>query len=194
MLSLQPSKNKTMFKEDILEMTNEIQKFKNEFESKYEKNINILISDKSDIVVNVRQWEDEIIAMKEAHQIKTIEILEKLVLGTMRQLYPEFKGRRSLGKECRIREFVIFKQLFCFMCNKMGFTLQYTGNHINKHHASVIHSIKQAEGLLDIADPMFCEAYDKLKENIRNYVRTIPEDIKRQAYTEPITSLIWDKE
>jgi hypothetical protein len=36
--------------------------------------------------------------MKEAHQIKTIEILEKLVLGTMRQLYPEFKGWRSLVK------------------------------------------------------------------------------------------------
>jgi hypothetical protein len=41
---------------------------------------------------------------------------------------------------------------------------------------------------------MFCEAHEKLKENIRNYVRTIPEDIKGQAYTEPITSLIWDKE
>ena len=183
-----------MFKEDILEMTNEIQRFKNEFESKYEKNINILISDKSDIVVNVRQWEDELIAMKEAHQIKTIEILEKLVLGTMRQLYPEFKGWRSLGKECRRREFVIFKQIFCYICNKIGFTLQYTGAYINKHHASVIHSIKQTEGLLDIGDPQVCEAYDKLKENIRNYVRTIPEDIKGQAYAQPITSLVRDKE
>ena len=34
-----------MFKEDILEMTNKIQEFKNEFESKYEKNINILVSE-----------------------------------------------------------------------------------------------------------------------------------------------------
>ena len=183
-----------MFKEDILEMTNEIQRFKAEFESKYEKNINILVSDKSDVVVNVRQWEDSITAMKEAHQIKTIEILEKLVLGTMRQLYPEFKGRRSLAKECRKREFVIFKQLFCYICNKIGFTLQYTGNHINKHHASVLHSIRQAEGLLDIGDVQVCEAYDKLKENIKNYVRTIPEDIKRQTYTEPIASLVWDLE
>ena len=181
-----------MFQEDILEMTTKIQQFKNEFESKYNKNINILVSDQSDVTVNVRQWEDEIVAMKEAHQIKTIEILEKLVLGTMRQLYPEFKGRRSLAKECRRREFVIFKQLFCYMCNKMGFTLQYIGSHINKHHASVIHSIKQTEGLLDIGDVQVCEAYDKLKENIKNYVRTIPEDIKRQTYTEPITSLIWD--
>jgi hypothetical protein len=181
-----------MFKEDILEMTNDIQSFKEKFENKYKKNINILVSDKSDIVFNVRQWEDEIQAMKEAHQIKTIEILEKLVIGTMRQLYPEFKGWRSLGKECRKREFVIFKQLFCYMCNKMGFTLTYTGDHINKHHASVLHGIRQAKSLLDIGDIMFCEAYDKLKENIRNYVRTIPEDIKRQAYTEPITSLIRD--
>ena len=98
-----------MFKEDILKMTNEIQMFKNEFESKYNKNINILVSEKSDVVVNVRQWEDSIIAMKEAHQIKTIEILEKLVLGTMRSLYPEFKGWKTLKKECRKREFVIFK-------------------------------------------------------------------------------------
>ena len=183
-----------MFQEDILEMTTEIQQFKNEFESKYNKNINILVSDQSDVTVNVRQWEDEIVAMKEAHQIKTIEILEKLVLGTMRQLYPEFKGRRSLAKECRKREFVIFKQIFCYMCNQLGFTLQYTGKFINKHHASVIHSIKQVEGLLDIGDVQVCEAYDKLKENIKNYVRTIPEDIKRQTYTEPITSLVWDKE
>ena len=182
-----------MFREDILEMTNEIQKFKNEFESKYGKNINILVSDKSDVVVNVRQWEDGIQAMKEAHQIKTIEILEKLVLGTMRSLYPEYK-MRSLGKDCRKREFVIFKQIFCYMCNKMGFTLQYTGAHINKHHASVIHSIKQVEGLLTIRDPQLCEAYEKLKENIKNYVRTIPEDIKGQTYTQPITSLVWDKE
>ena len=182
-----------MFKEDILEMTNDIQSFKETFENKYGKNINILISEKSDVVVNVRQWENGIQAMKEAHQIKTIEILEKLVLGTMRSLYPEFR-MRSLGKDCRKREFVIFKQLFCYMCNKMGFTLQYTGAHINKHHASVIHSIKQVEGLLTIRDPQLCEAYEKLKENIKNYVRTIPEDIKRQAYTEPITSFVWDKE
>ena len=161
---------------------------KNEFESKYEKNINILVSDKSDVVVNVKQWQDEIEAMKEAHQIKTIEILEKLVLGTMRSLYPEFKGWRSLGKDCRKREFVIFKQLFCYMCNKMGFTLQYTGSHINKHHASVIHSIKQVEGLLEINDHQICEAYKELKKNMKNYVRTIPEDIKGQAYTQPITS------
>ena len=130
--------------------------------------------------------------MKDAHQDRTIQILEKLVLSTMRTLYPEFKGWRSLGKDCRIREFVIFKQLFCYMCNRIGFTLQYTGNHINKHHASVLHSIRQVEGLLDIGDPQMCEAYNKLKENIKNYVRTIPEDIKRQAYTQPITSFVWD--
>ena len=181
-----------MFKEDILEMTNEIQSFKEKFENKYEKNINILVSEKSDVVVNIRQWEDSITAMKEAHQIKTIEILEKLVLGTMRSIYPEFR-MRSLGKDCRKREFVIFKQLFCYMCNKMGFTLQYTGAHINKHHASVIHSIKQVEGLLDIGDAQICNAYKKLKLNMKNYVRTIPEDIKRQAYTQPITAFVWDK-
>ena len=181
-----------MFQEDILEMTTKIQEFKDEFESKYNKNINILVSDQSDVTVNVRQWEDEIVAMKEAHQVKTIQILEKLVLGTMKQLYPEFKGRRSLAKECRRREFVIFKQIFCYVCNKIGFTLQYTGAHINKHHASIIHSIRQVEGLLEIGDPQICEAYKKLKENIKSYVRTIPEDIKRQTYTEPITSLVWD--
>jgi hypothetical protein len=153
-----------MFKEDILEMTNDIQSFKETFENKYRKNINILVSEQSNVTVNVRQWEDGIQAMKDAHQIKTIEILEKLVLGTMRELYPEFKGWRSLGKECRRREFVIFKQLFCYMCSKMGFTLQYTGAHINKHHASVIHSIKQAEGLLDIGDLQVCEAYEELKK------------------------------
>ena len=48
-----------MFQEDILKMTNEIQKFKNKFESKYDKNINILVSDKSDVVVDVKKWEDE---------------------------------------------------------------------------------------------------------------------------------------
>jgi hypothetical protein len=182
-----------MFQEDILKMTNEIQKFKNKFESKYEKNISILISDKSDVVVDVKTWEDEIQAMKQAHQIKTIEILEKLVLGTMRTLYPEYKGWRTLGKECRKREFVIFKQLFCYMCNKMGFTLQYTGDYINKHHASVIHSIRQIQGLLEINDKQICEAYDELKKNIKNYVRTIPENIKGQAYSEPIIALNWEE-
>ena len=182
-----------MFQEDILKMTNEIQKFKNKFESKYDKNINILVSDKSDVVVDVKKWEDEIIAMKDAHQIKTIEILEKLVLGTMRSIYPEYR-MRSVKKDCRKREFVIFKQLFCYICNKMGFTLQYTGSFINKHHASIIHSVKQAKSLLEIGDIQFSEAHEKLKENIRNYVRTIPENIKRQAYSEPITSLVWDKE
>jgi hypothetical protein len=175
-------------------MTNEIQQFKNEFESKYEKNISILVSEKSDVVVNIKQWQDEIEAMKEAHQIRTIEVLEKLVLGTMRTLYPKLKGRRSLSKDCRKREFVIFKQLFCYMCNKMGFTLQYTGSYINKHHASVIHSVKQATDFLDIGDPQFCGAYKELKKNMKNYVRTIPEDIKRQAYTQPITGFVWEKE
>ena len=181
-----------MFKEDMLNMTNDIHNFKNSFELKYNKNISILVTENSDVVVNVKQWQDEIEAMKDAHQDRTIQILEKLVLSTMRTLYPEFKGWRSLGKDCRIREFVIFKQLFCCMCNRIGFTLQYTGNHINKHHASVLHSIRQVEGLLDIGDPQMCEAYNKLKENIKNYVRSIPEDIKGQTYTEPITSFVWD--
>ena len=101
---------------------------------------------------------------------------------------------KSLGKECRKREFVIFKQIFCYVCNKLGFTLQYIGAHINKHHASVIHSIRQIKGLLEIGDHQICEAYEALKVNIKNYVRTIPEDIKRQTYTEPIASLVWDKE
>ena len=57
-----------MFKEDILEITNEIQKFKNNFESKYGKNISILVSEKSQVLFNVKQWEDEIDAMKNAHQ------------------------------------------------------------------------------------------------------------------------------
>ena len=131
--------------------------------------------------------------MKDAHQIKTIEILEKIVLGTMRSIYPDLR-MRSLGKDNRKREFVIFKQLFCYICNKMGFTLQYTGSYINRHHASVIHSVKQAKGLLDVGDTQFTEAHEELKRNIKNYVRTIPEDVKRQSYTEPITSLIWDKE
>ena len=161
-----------MFQEDILEMTNEIQVFKNEFESKYNKNLNILVSDHSDVVVNVR--------------------LEKIVLGTMRSIYPDLR-MRSLGKDNRKREFVIFKQLFCYMCSKMGFTLQYIGAHINKHHASVIHSIKQVEGLLEINDPQLHRAYKKLKINMKNYVRTIPEDIKGQAYTQPITSFNWEK-
>ena len=80
------------------------------------------------------------------------------------------------------------------MCNKMGFTLQYTGHHINKHHASVLYPVRQVDSLLNIGDQQICEAYDKLRENIRNYVRTIPEDIKGQAYTQPITSLVGDNE
>ena len=80
------------------------------------------------------------------------------------------------------------------MCNQLGFTLQYTGKFINKHHASVIHSIRQIEGLLDIDDPQVCEAYEKLKENMKIYVRTIPENVEGQAYTEPIASLVWDQE
>ena len=51
---------------------------KKKFENKYNKYLNILVSDKSSVVFSVKQWEDEIIAMKEAHQIKTIEILERL--------------------------------------------------------------------------------------------------------------------
>ena len=66
-----------MFKEDILEMTNEIQKFKNGFESKYGKNISILVSEKSQLLFSIKQWEDEIDAMKNAHQEKTIEIIER---------------------------------------------------------------------------------------------------------------------
>ena len=79
------------------------------------------------------------------------------------------------------------------MCNKMGFTLQYTGSQINKHHASVLHSIRQVEGLLKIKDPQLCEAYDKLKENIRNYARTIPENIKRKIDSQPNSHLVWDE-
>ncbi len=49
------------------------------------------------------------------------------------------------------------------------------------------------QGLLEINDKQICEAYDELKKNIKNYVRTIPENIKGQAYSEPIIALNWEE-
>ena len=165
---------------NLIEMTNYIQSFINNFEDKFNTKLKVVVLDSN--------------KRNKRKNISKIKILEKLILRTMHNKYPELSHIRSLKVTSRRREIIVWVQIYSYLAYELGYTLMYIGQSINRNHATVIHSIKVAKDLLSIKETDFAEVYELVLKSIQEYVGIISTNVKGGYDTKSILNSLRDKE
>lgn len=72
----------------------------------------------------------------------------------------------TLQSNCRKREVVVLRQIFCYIARKQGYKLTVIGDKLGKRdHTTVIHSVTTASNLL-ATDALFINIYDSIIRDI----------------------------
>tara|TARA_R110002050_G_scaffold56705_1_gene127500 strand:- start:2407 stop:2955 length:549 start_codon:yes stop_codon:yes gene_type:complete len=146
----------------------EIASFIENIANKYNKKLQIIVSDKKSRI--------GLSQLSNAHSVTKIQNLESLVLNAMHINNPEFKYINSLSCKTRRKEYIMWMQVFSYVAWKIGYTKSYIGKFIDRNHASVIHSIKQTDTLLEINDKEFVIVYNIILNLIKKHVGIISTD------------------
>lgn len=183
-----------MFKKEYKEMTNYLESFINEFESKYDKKIQIILTDTYDQAVRVKNystiWKDEIQALSDVTTSDKLNTLEDIVLKTMHIHNPDLKYIKSMVVKSRRRDIILWVQTFTYIGRKMGFTTTRIGKFINRDHATVLHSVKAVENALFTKEADLNQIYKQVLNSIKEYVGTITADPSGKNDTESILSAL----
>lgn len=54
------------------------------------------------------------------------------------------------------------RMVICHQLRSAGLTLNQIGRHINRNHATVVHSLRRFEDLMSVNDPILLDAITKL--------------------------------
>ena len=163
----------------LLEMTNEIQAFIEKFEAKYGQFIRITIGvDKSTII----------------SEQNTLRGIERVIIKQMHAFYPELSYINSFKYKTRKLKFMRFSQAFQYIAHQNGFKKLTISKHIERHHATVISSIRQVEAYLWSGNESFLGIYLPLFKKVKNYVGTISNNAERQVDTQSVFTSICSEE
>lgn len=157
-----------MFKNNLLEMTNDIQKFMKKFEFKYGLSVHLKIGSKKS---------------KVSYNNNSLKAIENAVISKMHEDYPAFSHIKSFKDRERTTRFMRYSQAFQHIAFKSGFTKTGIAKYIKRTHATSINAINQAENYLFCNHPKFTDVYFwsllKLNSKDKNHVGTISKDAKR---------------
>jgi hypothetical protein len=136
-----------------------ITKFKKEFEEKTDLRIKISVN-KYKIYANSDEPSEPI----------TYIGLQDLENDFIDCLPNRLKNIDILRIDCRKREFVDFRSIFAHIAVKFNFTFVSIGQHIDRHHSTIISLRNKANNLLE-TDPMFFNLYTEILTKIeKKYV------------------------
>jgi hypothetical protein len=91
--------------------------------------------------------------------------------------YPKYMDYITFESQTRKRTWITICQCFHYIAYKdLGYSKSDIARFINKHHATVIHSIKSASNYLDDEDPIFMEIYSTIYKKYKDYVGIISEN------------------
>ena len=160
-----------MSKQKILEMTQEIQAFIKKFENKYGQSIEIIVGvDESSIITSKN----------------TLKGIESFAIIQLHKRNPEYSHIKNFKKRCRKIDYMRYSQAFQYIAHLLGYKKVRIAKLIDRNHATVINSIKQAENYLFWGCPDFIDIYYPLLAKIENYVGSLSNDAKRQTFTKPV--------
>ncbi len=161
--------------------TKDVLNFVNKVEKNYSKKIQVVVveekADTSSIGKSTR-----------------LKKIEELVIDAMHNCYPELHYIKSLSCKLRRRDYILWAQCFAYISFRIGFTKSYIATHINKNHATIIHSIKQVEDLLSINDRDMTQVYSLIMNKIKEYVGIATTDTEAKDDTKSVLSALRDKE
>ncbi len=157
-----------MSRNNILEMTNDIQAFIQRFEKKYGE------------LITVTTREISILEDGNAH---VLHKLEQIAINQMHLTHPKLRYIKSFKHKTRKVEFMRYTQAFQYVAFTNGFKKGVIAAHIDRTHAAVINSIKQVENYKFNKCLIFSELFTNLLNTIDDYVESISNDTKRQNNT-----------
>jgi chromosomal replication initiation ATPase DnaA len=185
-----------MFKEEQEKMTQEIQSFVNKFENKYNKKLQVIVSELGSSKVNnyTKMWKNEIDALASINITNKLKELERIVLHTMHELDPSLSYLDSMIVKSRRRNVLIWVQCYTYIARTIGFTTTRIGEFINRDHATVLHSVRAVQNMIDTNETDFMLAYKAVLKNIKEYVGIISTNIEGKNDTQSILDSLRDKE
>jgi hypothetical protein len=185
-----------MFKEEQDKMTQEIRSFVKKFEKKYNKKLQVIVSESGSSKVNnyTKMWKNEIDALANINITNKLKELEKIVLHTMYELDPSLSYLDSMIVKSRRRNVLIWVQCYTYIARTIGFTTTRIGEFINRDHATVLHSVRAVQNMIDTNETDFMLAYKAVLKNIKEYVGIISTNIKGKNDTQSILNSLRDKE
>lgn len=122
-----------------------------------------------------------------------LDTVHLCTLAALYNEYPEFSHIVSLLERVRKREFMIYTQIFSYVCHLMGYSKSRIGIYLGRTHATIINSCRRVENGFETNDKLTLDTYNKLVNEIENYVGNVPENIKCKSDTKPASDTIWDQ-
>ncbi len=152
-------------------MTQEIQTFIRKFERKYGQSIEVTVGvDESSIITNKN----------------TLKGIESFAIIQMHQRNPEYSHIKNFKHRTRRIDYMRYSQAFQYIAHLLGYKKVRIAKLVNRNHATVINSIRQAENYLFWGCPDFIDIYYPLLAKIETYVGSLSDDVKRQTFSKPM--------
>ena len=88
---------------------------------------------------------------------------------------------------------MIYLHNFCYIAYSLGYSKSKIGIYLERNHATVINSCKRVSNGMDINDKFTIDVYNNIINELKNYVGTVPENLKSKDDPKPVTDTIWDQ-
>jgi len=156
----------------IREMINEIDDFIGEIAKRYR--INLVVSILNDSYrVPVERYK-KILDEKGNRQINTMDKISMYdIEAATLAAYQNKKTTKIRDIRSRQRPGLWYRQVFCYIARKQGFSLHSIGLFISKNHATVLHTCRLIDDLLGYKDPDITRVYTQVMSNLELYMTPI---------------------
>ena len=186
-----------MFQEEHKQMTREIQLFINNFELKYSKKLQVIVSEKlgsSSIKNYTTMWKNEIDALANINITNKLKELEQIVIHTMHEIDPSLSYVDSMIINSRRRNVLIWVQCYTYIARNLGFTTTRIGEFINRDHATVLHSVRSVQNMIETNETDYMIVHNAVLKNIKDYVGIISTNTEGENDTQSILDSLRNKE
>ena len=150
---------------NLLEMTSEIQTFIDKFELKYGYSLQVTLGVDESGIINKKN---------------TLRSIELFSIMQMHLQCPHLSKIKAFSERNRTLEFMRYSQAFQYIAFCLGYKKTRIARLVNRNHATVINSIRQAENYLFSGCPEFKTIYLPLAKKIHHYVGNFSNDDTRQ--------------
>ncbi len=104
-----------------------------------------------------------IYARKEDIRVIPIELYIKAAFECFKEENPDLTDIKTIHNESRLRCFLVYKQVMCYLANKDGYSKNFIGRKLGKNHATVMHGINKIFKEALMYEDDIIEYYNKFK-------------------------------
>jgi hypothetical protein len=153
----------------------DIENFKQYFLKKYNKNIHI---------TTVKLLKS---------QTLSLETFSICTLKAIHNNESNCEDITTLKNKSRKRPYILYTQAMAYMAFQQGYNKSNIGKHIDRHHGTIISSIKQIENYFYTNELMMLNVYSNIIKEIKLYVGNVPKNIEKQTDTQSSIYAVWNK-